>query len=338
MEKQNLSPNIIAQGQKIIQLSVNNIIFRDTYLFMGVKLSKLPSTMGLQDTLKKGDFPFLFNTVKNQNYIGPWPEIDYFDIDSKSEEERDALLAWHEECISQKLTFDFQKEILEYCKNDVLILTEALIRFSNLIEEQTGGIQCFLQTSTIASCAMECFRSRYLKENTIPIIPPLGFQHRDQQSKTAKQWLKYMEYKNNVKLQTAENGGEVQFKRFKLDGYDKDSRTAYEFYGCYWHGHTCITQLRHYPVDDEGHTLQDRYKATLARQEFLESSCRVKVVYTWECEWNKAVQTSPEIQSFIRNECSDTEDPLRPKDAFKGGVPNAFGRYINAMRTNIYNT
>ena len=186
MEKQNLSPNIIAQGGKVIQLSVNNIIFRDTYLFMGVKLSKLPSTMGLQDTLKKGDFPFLFNTVKNQNYIGPWPEIDYFDIDSKSEEERDALLAWHEECISQKLTFDFQKEILKYCKNDVLILTEALIRFSNLIEEQTGGIQCFLQTSTIASCAMECFRSRYLKENTIPIIPPLGFQHRYQLSKTAK--------------------------------------------------------------------------------------------------------------------------------------------------------
>ena len=28
--------------------------------------------------------------------------------------------------------------------------------------------------------------------------------------------------------------------------------------------------------------------------------------------------------SFIRNECSDTEDPLRPKDAFKGGRTECF--------------
>ena len=161
IENQNLSPGIIAQGQKIIQLTVNNIIFRDTYLFMGGKLADLPKTMGLQDNLKKGDFPFLFNTPENQNYDGPWPDIDYFDIDSKSEDERKKLLAWHEECVCKELVFNFQRELLEYCKNDVLILTKALIQFSNLIEERTGGLQCFLQTSTIAACAMQCFRSQY---------------------------------------------------------------------------------------------------------------------------------------------------------------------------------
>ena len=42
IENQNLSPGIIAQGQKIILLTVNNIIFRDMYLFMGGKLADLP--------------------------------------------------------------------------------------------------------------------------------------------------------------------------------------------------------------------------------------------------------------------------------------------------------
>jgi len=50
-----MTPYIIAQGQRIIQLSVN-IIFRDTYLFMGVELSQLSSTLRLSQTFKKEIF------------------------------------------------------------------------------------------------------------------------------------------------------------------------------------------------------------------------------------------------------------------------------------------
>jgi len=39
---------------------------------------------------------------------------------------------------------------------------------------------------------MEIFGSCYLKENTILIITPLGFQYSTNQSKVANQWLPYM--------------------------------------------------------------------------------------------------------------------------------------------------
>jgi len=324
LEHQKLVPHIIAQGQKIMQLTVNNIIFRDTFLFMGVRLADLPATLGLNESLKKGDFPHLFNTSQNQNYVGLYPKLEFYDIDSKSEKEGKAIAAWHHECVQSKKTFDFQKEILEYCKNDVRILTLALIKFANLIEVKTNGVQCFLHTPTIAACSMKCFRSLYLQENCIPIIPPLGFHHGDHQSKKAREWLKYIQHEYKITLRTAENGGEAQFKHFKLDGYDKDSRTGFEFYGCYWHGHTCLTQLRDRPIDAEGRSLQDRYDATIARKEFLENSCGVKLIEQWECDWDRAVKTSPEIQTFLREHCSNVEGGLCPKDAFKGGRTECF--------------
>ena len=103
IEKERITPQIIAQGAKIIQMTVKNIVFRDTYLFMSVKLAKLPATMGLQGNLKKGDFPFLMNTEDNQNYNAAWPALNLFDVDGKSEAERDALKSWHKEC--EHLTF-----------------------------------------------------------------------------------------------------------------------------------------------------------------------------------------------------------------------------------------
>ena len=46
---------------------------------------------------------------------------------------------------------------------------------------------------------------------------------------------------NEFFIQHARNGGEVEVtvlngKKFKLDGYCYGTNTAYEFYGCYYHG------------------------------------------------------------------------------------------------------
>lgn len=53
---------MFVQSQQIIKLT-GNIIFRDTYHFVSVKLPKLPETMALEGNLKNGDFQILFNTV-----------------------------------------------------------------------------------------------------------------------------------------------------------------------------------------------------------------------------------------------------------------------------------
>jgi len=51
LDHQKLVLHVTAQGQKIMQLTENNIIFRDRFLFIGVRLADLPVTLGLYDYL-----------------------------------------------------------------------------------------------------------------------------------------------------------------------------------------------------------------------------------------------------------------------------------------------
>lgn len=75
-----------------------------------------------------------------------------------------------------------------------------------------------------------------------------------------------MKHTRNVTLKTMNKGGEVQFRKYRLDGYDND--TAYESYGCHCYGHICITRLRDCPIVSHARSLQDRYDAALARSIF----------------------------------------------------------------------
>ena len=323
MEKENITPQILAQGQKIIQLSYQNIFVKDSFLYFGVKLSKLPKTLGLNVNLVKGDFPFLFNTVEHENYVGQWPGLEYYDIDSKSPEEREELIKWHKELQDTNAQFNFKEQLAQYCQTDVKILTQAVIKFSNLLETK-AGIQPFLNSSTIASCAMTCFRTFYMQKDTIPVVPPKGFGSRNRQSKSALQWLKYIQHSRGIKLETALDGDEVQWGKYKIDGYDPITKTAYEYNGCFWHGHTCISQGRYLPLNENTQeTLQDRYNATMIKREYLQR-CGLKTEHIWDCEWRQMIRDSPEIKDFVDNHCSELQDPLEPRDAFKGGRTECF--------------
>jgi len=100
-------PNIINSGNKLMQLTVNNFILKYTYLFMGVRLADLPVTLGLEESLKKGDFPHLFNIPQYLNYVCLYPKLKFYDIESKSPNEAEAIAMWHAECIKSKKTFHF---------------------------------------------------------------------------------------------------------------------------------------------------------------------------------------------------------------------------------------
>ena len=69
-----LTPETISTGNKISYIHLNNINIRfiDSINFTMVPLKKFPSTFEIEG--KKGDFPHCFNTIKNQNYIGPYPD------------------------------------------------------------------------------------------------------------------------------------------------------------------------------------------------------------------------------------------------------------------------
>ena len=76
-------------------------------------LSALPKAFGLPDMIK-GDFPHLFNTPENQNYIGPLPDIEFYCVNSMSRDKREKFLTWYRERKNSGRLFNFQVEIESY--------------------------------------------------------------------------------------------------------------------------------------------------------------------------------------------------------------------------------
>ena len=92
---------------------------------------------------------------------------------------RDHFKTWYEE--HGEDTFDFQDELLKHCKTDVDILRKASLTFRQLFMDTTetiGGtpIDPFEECITIASACNLVFRSKFLKPETIGLIPAQGYR------------------------------------------------------------------------------------------------------------------------------------------------------------------
>jgi len=68
---------------------------------------------------------------------------------------------------------------------------------------------------------------------SIGIVPEGGYRRAEKQSIIAMKWLKYLATTQNLQLKHKLNGGEQRIGRFKVDGYDPTTNTAYEFNGCW---------------------------------------------------------------------------------------------------------
>lgn len=91
-------------------------------------LAKFPKSFGFSE-LKKRYFPHLFD--KEDNHVGSIPALDYYVPDSLNSEGKDKLIKWHIGRVAEGYVFDFQKEISEYCINDIEILAQAYLWFRN---------------------------------------------------------------------------------------------------------------------------------------------------------------------------------------------------------------
>ena len=132
------------------------------------------------------------------------------------------------------LTF-LQQEILTYCCSDVEILHLCCHQFRELFCDVTD-IDPFEQCITIASACNLVFRTNFLKENTIAILPPHGYHPKIKQSNMALKWLSFITEKDDIYIRHKRNAGEKSVESYFLDSYQEETNTAYEFHGCYWHG------------------------------------------------------------------------------------------------------
>ena len=116
-----MDPTVIMNGSKIILMEIANVKFIDSLNYFHMPLSSLPKAYGLNE-IEKGVIPHLFNTPENQSYEGPFPPLDMYSQDSMNIKERGRFLEWYSEQSASGCVFNFQNEIVRYCKQDVTIL------------------------------------------------------------------------------------------------------------------------------------------------------------------------------------------------------------------------
>ena len=111
-------------------------------------LSSLPKSFDL-DSGSKATFPYHFNVPENWDYIGPYPDVKFYDPEGMRTEGKEGFDEWYANKVRSGERFNFRKHLFEYCDQDVRILREAIITFRRMILDSTN-IDPFLNTYTIS--------------------------------------------------------------------------------------------------------------------------------------------------------------------------------------------
>ncbi|KAJ8018898.1 putative DNA polymerase [Holothuria leucospilota] len=286
----------------------------DSYNFIPIPLSAFPKTFGLTE-LKKGYFPFLFNTKDRETYCGPWPSASFYNPDQMTTEGRKKFLEWYNGQTVK--VFHMQEEMTTYCRSDVDLLRQGCIQFRKLFIEETA-VDPFKECLTIASTCMRVFRRNFLKEGTIAIVPHQGYNPRYKQSVKALKWLRWIEQEEGIVIQHARQGGEKQIDHYRVDGFHGNH--VYEFYGCIWHGCPTCRPNREACVPGSDVTMEETYHNTMFRADYLRQR-GFNLHEIWECEYETQLKSNPKMKTFV--DAIEIREPLQPRNAFFGGRTNA---------------
>ena len=104
-----------------------SIGFINSLNFLQLPLKLFPETFGM-DGLKKGYFPHFFNKECNKTYVGPIPSKKHYGYNQMKPDEQTKFLKWYDDCVSENYAFDFHKQIIEYCRSDIDILSRGIMK------------------------------------------------------------------------------------------------------------------------------------------------------------------------------------------------------------------
>lgn len=87
-------PSLIMEGASPIQLKWKKVCFKDSYKYVMCSLDALAKQFNLP--ILKGSFPHGFNTPENQDYVGPLPVEEFFEIKFMTEKWYTEFKEWYE--------------------------------------------------------------------------------------------------------------------------------------------------------------------------------------------------------------------------------------------------
>jgi hypothetical protein len=311
----------ITNGLKLLALTIPmmKLRFVDSFNFLPMGLARLPAAFGL-DCGEKGHFPHFFNTEANQEYVGVGlPDMKYYGVENMDSKSREKFEKWWQAENSKQLPYNFAEELETYCRQDVEILKESCLAYRKLMCEETHCDP--FQFVTCASVCSAVYQSTFMPEDSIGTVPPAGYQ-RAIYSSESLEWLEYLRIHEGVS--DIEHAGnqlrEKKFGAYYVDGYSKSTNTAYEYYGCFFHG--CPNCFATNADVELGKRLRLAYQQTLRREQELKDKFKLNVVTIWGCDWKAKKASDAALRAAV--ESLDVEPLLHPKDAFFGGRTECF--------------
>ena len=228
--------------------------------------------------------------------------------------------------------FDFHREMVDYCKSDVVLLKAGCEKFAQEFQANVG-FNPFEKCTTIASACNLYWRKHHVKPGQIAVEPPQGWRGaRVNQSQVALEWLCWKEGESADRIKHVRNGGEqtvlTPAAAYFVDGFDAETNTVYEFHGCLFHGCPKCHPNRddkHYCSPDR--TLEELYQATWNKSRCLRLNGYI-VKECWECEWKAEKESNPGVQTFLQS--FELVPPLNPREAFFGGRTRAVALHVRA--------
>ncbi|CAH3187981.1 unnamed protein product [Porites lobata] len=322
---------VLMTGQKILYFECDRLKFKDSMSFLNMPLENFTKTFGLTE-LKKGYFPHSFNRKENQDYEGPLPDLKYYETNCMNTKKKEAVEKWHGEEVLKGESWNFKKELLEYCESDVKLLKEGCLTFAADFEKECK-FNPLKENITIASACHNFWRNNQMIPYSIAVEPPHGWSGvKPAQSKIGFQWLHIQDQKlGGNRIKHAANGGEQtlmieSWGKVRVDGYDPIKKTVFEFQGCEFHGcPKCKPNNRHVKTwHHPDRTVEEMYELTQKKTEVLrKAGYTVKV--EWECNFKRKLVNDPTLQDMIKD--LEWTAPLNPKEALFGGRTGAATLY-----------
>lgn len=324
--KEMLVPKLIMRDSKVLSMNFeqHGITFIDSLSFIPLPLAGFREAFGLSTELEKGDFPHRFNRLENQHYIGPMPELKWYDAESKKKPEAsEKLVKWHKNEVKKGTVFNLQEELKKYCINDVAILKEGCQTFIKNMRNILN-VDPMADRITIASACSKVYRKFFMPEGTIAVEPRFGWRHMHKHSFISREWLMWKEHETGRRLQRATNGGEARIElrdgtKVLVDGFDAEQGIVYEFHGCFFHGcPKCFNHDQQHKT--RGVTYRQLWLDTQARTKALQE-LNLEVIEIWGCQWDAMKKNCPDVQEFVQQ--LQLVTPLNARDCFFGGRTNA---------------
>ena len=95
------------------------------------------------------------------------------------------------------------------------------------------------------------------------------------------------------------SGKEKKIGPYPVDGYDPQTRTVYQFHGCYWHGHRCWLTLSQNGKEKWEKTARTRARKTTESTHYLQGRGYM-VVEMRECTFRNQMRFNSGLRGFLQ--------------------------------------